>query len=75
MNKKEMYDEITKLLKQEDFVFMNGDGFAIYCPKEYTQMMMKEGQLIKINIHTVEEDIIPKENKFDEVFGVSNVAS
>lgn len=75
MNKKELYDDIAKLLKQEEFLFTNSDGFVIYCPKEYTQMMMREGQLTRINVNTVEETIIKKEDEFDEIFGISNVAS
>lgn len=75
MKRQLMYDDITQLLKQEEFLYMNSDGFIIYTPKDYVQMMMKEGQLTQVNIHTVEESIILKEDKHDEAFGVSNIAS
>jgi len=75
MNKEKMYEDIAKLLKQEEFLFMNSDSFIIYTPKEYVQTMFREGQLIQVNINTVEETIITKKDDFDEVFGTSNVAS
>lgn len=75
MSKEKMYEDIAKLLKQEEFLFMNSDSFVIYTPKEYIQTMFREGQLIQVNVNTVEETILRKDDEFEEVFGITNVAS